>query len=363
MNRMSRAGLCLVLAATGCSNAPITGGDGGDVAAADARVDATDTGSPDLDSAMVDDTPADTIVPVADAPADDVPVPPADASTGSPAGTGPYTVTRTTPAVTGATVVVFDPAVPAGTRAPIVMFKHGFQLSTANYATMLAQIASHGYIVVSVDSGGGLIGGPTQVQERDAVITALGWAVSSAAPFAAHADAAHVAAMGHSRGGKIAVMVAAADPRVSALVGLDPVNACGPGQAYSADCPDVTMGAFAPVLSMPIGLMGETADAAGGFMPCAPAAQNYATIYRATSASTWVASWTIAGAAHMTFTDDGGGFAGAFCAAATGNVATIREEILTLAVAFLDRHLHGDTSRDPWLTGALVPTSVTLEHH
>jgi len=65
----------------------------------------------------------------------------------------------------------------------------------------------------------------------------------------------------------------------------------------------------------------------------------------------------------MTFTDDGGGLAGSFCAAATGDVVAIRSEIRTVAVAFLDRHLHGDTSRDPWLTGALVPSIVTLEHH
>ena len=370
MDRVSRTiALCFVVAAAGCSSGVHTDDGGGDLPdTANVRVDGgdvSDSGPAPMDSSMPDHTAvADTGNPADDVPAptDDVPTQP-DASTGSPAGMGPYTVTRSSPTVTGATVVVFDPAIPAGQRAPIVMFKHGFQLATSNYSTTLTQIASHGYIVIGVDSAGSILSGPTQAQERDGVINALNWAVGTSAPFAAHADTDHVAMMGHSRGGKIAVMVAAADARIDVLIGLDPVNGCGPGQAYSGDCPDVTTGAFAPALTLPVGLMGETADGSGGFMPCAPTAQNYATIYAALMASTPAVQWTIAGAAHMTFTDDGGGLAGSFCAAATGDVVAIRGEIRTLAVAFLDRHLHGDTSRDPWLTGALVPSIVTLEHH
>ena len=283
-------------------------------------------------------------------------------SAATPAGIGSHTVTSSMETVAGRSVVVFDPAMPAGERAPLVLFKHGFQLSTMDYETTLTQLASHGYVVVGVDTAVGIVGAPTQLEERDAMIAVLDWSAGASAPFADHVDAEHVAVMGHSRGGMVAVMVAAADARIDAMLGLDPVNACGPGMPYSASCPDVTTAGFAPSLDIPAGYMGETADGTGGFMPCAPLAQNYATIYDATTSASWSAEWTFAGAAHMTFTDDGGGVFGSLCASASGNEVLLRDEIRTLAVAFLDRHLRGDASRDAWLTGGSVPADVTLRH-
>lgn len=284
-----------------------------------------------------------------------------EAATSSPAGQGPYSVTQSTTKVSGWAVTVFDPQMPANARAPLVLFKHGFQLATADYATTLDQIASHGYVVVGVDTPPSLIGGPSQADERDGVIAALDWSLSSSAPFAAHLDGAHVASSGHSRGGKIAVMVAAKDARIGAVLGFDPVNGCGPNESYSATCPDVTSASFAPSLAIPVGYMGETADEQGG-MPCAPAAQNYATIYAASSKAPWAAEWTFAGAAHMTFTDDGGGLYGSFCAKASGNEATLRDEIRTVAVAFLERNLRGEASMDAWLTGSLAPKDAQVTH-
>jgi acetyl esterase/lipase len=283
------------------------------------------------------------------------------ATTPSPAGQGPYSVTQSTTTVSGWAVTVFDPQMPANARAPLVLFKHGFQLATADYATTLDRIASHGYVVVGVDTPASLVGGPSQVEERDGVIAALDWSLSSSAPFAAHLDGAHVASLGHSRGGKIAVMVAAKDARVGAMLGFDPVNGCGPNESYSATCPDVTTASFAPALAIPAGYMGETADAQGA-MACAPSAENYATLYAASAKAPWAAEWTFAGAAHMTFTDDGGGFYGSFCAKASGNEATLRDEIRTVAVAFLDRHLRGEASMDAWLTGSLAPKDAQVTH-
>lgn len=99
------------------------------------------------------------------------------------------------------------------------------------------------------------------------------------------------------------MMVAAKDTRITAVLGLDPVNGCGPNATYSSDCPDVTSTGFAASLSIPAGYMGETADAQG-FMACAPAAQNYATIYAASAKASWAAQWTFPDAAHMTCRSD-----------------------------------------------------------
>ena len=106
--------------------------------------------------------------------------------------------------------------------------------------------------------------------------------------------------------------------------------------------------------------MGETNNAMGGFMPCAPAAQNYTTIYAVLGSSPWAVSWTFTGADHMDFTDDGGGVTGGFCTDGPGDDATIRRDMRTLAVAFMRRHLRGEAAMDAWLLGASLPSDITL---
>lgn len=293
------------------------------------------------------------------APGDDAWVAPGD-DTGTSGATGPdqpgpYGVTQTTTMITGATLVSFVPAIPSGTQAPLVIFKHGFQLATSNYAMLLERIASHGFFVIGVNTTSGLIGGPTNIDERDAMIHAIDWALATA-PYASQVDAAHIAVMGHSRGGKDAVLAAAADARVTAALLLDPVNGCGPGMGFSASCPDASSAMQAGALAIPVGVMGETNDGSGGFMPCAPTAQNYDTIYDGLAMSPWAVEWTFADAVHMTFTDDGGGTFGSFCAMEPTNVAVIRDAIRTMSVAFARYHLRGEADMDAWLTGASVPS-------
>lgn len=275
-----------------------------------------------------------------------------------PGEAGPFDVNRSSHSIDGAMLAAFVPA--TDRPMPLVVFKHGFQLTTANYVVLLERLASHGFVVVGVDTGGGVFGGPTNADERDASIATLDWALAEA-PFVALVDAARVGVAGHSRGGKVAMMVAAADDRVGATLLLDPVNGCGPGAPYSAACPDVASGEIAGAVATALGVMGETNNASGGFMPCAPADQNYQTIYDAAGASSWAVAWTFTGADHMDFTDDGGGFAGSFCPDGPGDDEVIRQDVRRLAVAFFRRHLEGEDAMDAWLTGASVPAGITFE--
>lgn len=314
-----------------------------------------DDAGPIVDAGRVDDASAAIDAGVAN----DAHVPEMDSSaaSGSPAGPGPYAVDSSRSAIDGASAVAFVPRLPAGTRAPLVALKHGFQLATSNYAQLAERIASHGFVVVGVDTASGFFGGPTNADERDATVAAIDFALSDA-PFAALVDGDRVAVVGHSRGGKVAVMVAAADARVGAALLLDPVNRCGPGASYSASCPDVTSASLAGALAMPVGVMGETNNASGGFMPCAPADQNYQTIYDALSSSPWAVEWTFTGADHMDFTDDGGGSVGGFCPDGPGDDAQIREAVRTMSVAFVRLHLRGETSMAEWLTGASLQSGI-----
>ncbi|MEO7094625.1 MAG: alpha/beta hydrolase [Polyangiales bacterium] len=352
--------VALLTAVSGCASDPVAGADdpGADSSPTRDAITSADTRDPgDARAEGGDD--ASVASDASDAkPAVDASVG-GDAAGGSdPSLVGPYAVTKSSATVGKATLVSFVPALPTGTRAPLVILKHGFQLATANYAVLAERVASHGFIVVGVDTAGGLFGGPTNVDERDASTAAIDWALATA-PFAATVDGEHVAVMGHSRGGKVAVMVAVADARIDAALLLDPVDGCGPGASYSATCPNVASAAFAGALKMPVGVMGETNNATGGFMPCAPAAQNYTTIYDGLKAASWAVEWTFTGADHMDFTDDGGGTTGGFCTDGPGDDATIRLDVHTLAVAFLRRHLRGEAAMDVWLVGASLPAGIT----
>ncbi|MCC7539437.1 MAG: alpha/beta hydrolase fold domain-containing protein [Deltaproteobacteria bacterium] len=321
-----------------------------------------------LDGSAAQDAAADDAADVADTtpPADGgslpdaTPPPDADASSGSrpPNEDGAFVVARDGGTLPDATAVAFVPGLAGGTRAPLVVLKHGFQLATSSYAVLAERIASHGFVVVGVDTAGGLLGGPTNADERDATVSVISWALADA-PFAASVDGSRIAVVGHSRGGKVATWVAASDARVSAALLLDPVNGCGPGAGFTADCPDATSPAIAGALAVPVGVMGETQNGSGGFMPCAPLDQNYQTFYAAASAAPWAVEWTFTGADHMDFTDDGGGLVGSFCPDGPDDDARVRAGIRTLAVAFLRRHLSGEVEMDAWLTGASLPPGVT----
>lgn len=276
----------------------------------------------------------------------------------SPHNGPPFDVVEGSETVGDATVITFVPQLPAATKAPLVVVKHGFLLATSNYQALCNTLAADGFVVIGVDTAPVLFLGPTNVDERDQTTAAIDWVLGTA-PFASRIADQPIAIIGHSRGGKVAVMAAAADSRIDAALLLDPVNGCGPGQGYSSTCPDITGATLAGALAIPVGVMGETNNAAGGLMPCAPTDQNYTTVFGALTKATWAVQWTFTGADHMDFTDDGGGSIGGQCPDGPGDDTTIRANVHTLALAFARRHLRNDTTSDATLTGASLPSGIT----
>lgn len=270
----------------------------------------------------------------------------------------PYEVVEGSETVGDATVITFVPQLPTGTKAPLVVVKHGFLLATSNYQVLCKTLAADGFVVIGVDTAPVLFLGPTNVDERDQTTAAIDWALGTA-PFASRIAAQPIAIIGHSRGGKVAVMAAAVDTRIDAALLLDPVNGCGPGQGYSTSCPDITSSTLSGALAIPVGVMGETNNASGGLMPCAPTDQNYTTVFSALTNATWAVQWTFTGADHMDFTDDGGGSIGGQCPDGPGDDTQIRANVHTLALAFARRHLRNDTTSDAILTGASLPSGIT----
>lgn len=228
---------------------------------------------------------------------------------------------------------------------PVVIVAHGFQLPASQYTSYVKRLASHGYVAVNADFQAGLWS-PDHVAYAKQILAGVDW-VAAQPGLAGIADPDNVGLTGHSLGGKISVLGAVMDPRVRASITLDPVDAsvmCDPQK-----CPDVSM--MLPI-DVPLGFLGETLDGMGGFMPCAPAADNFLTFYQAAAAPALAV--TVLGANHMSFLDDVAscGVTCSFCQPASLDNATVNALSKAFVVAFYGRHLKGIAGYDTYLTGA-----------
>ncbi len=368
---MLRAACTLVLLTVACgpvSSMPTDSGmsptDGGAMSRPDAGPTETDAGALPVDGGP-GETDAGVVVDAGSNVVNDGGVvfdagQPVDAGSfgGNDAGPdqpGPYSVTTVDATVTrGSRKTPVTAHVPAGAvSAPVVVFLPGFQLTTSMYLATVNQLASHGFVVVRADPSASIfsVSHPDMMADARAVID---WALNASGPLAGKVDSSRVGMMGHSLGGKLSIMAAAADPRVKAVFGIDPVN---------GGSPDVVPDQVTP-LTIPLGFAGETVDASGGFggMSCAPAAQNYTTFYDAATGASWSAEWTFADINHMDFVDNCSGLGCGVCNSASGDKAKARLNARTLEVAFFRRHLRGEVALDAYLVGAQVPTGLVTRH-
>ena len=264
---------------------------------------------------------------------------------------GPYTfdeVDASTTSPSGNMVPIhaaFPTGGPTAGPYPVIVVAHGFQLPASQYTSYVQRLASHGFVALTADYPASFIGVNNGENAQD-LIAALDWA-ASASELGGAADASTAGMTGHSMGGKLALLAATMDDRVQAAITLDPVD--GAMSCSPQDCPDVSN--LMP-LDIPTGFLGETLDAMGGFMACAPAADNYTTFYAGTTAPSL--SVTVLGANHMSFLDDVAscGFTCSFCNAATLDNATVNALSRAFVVAFYRRYLRGETAYDAFLTGA-----------
>ncbi|MFT5356765.1 MAG: pimeloyl-ACP methyl ester carboxylesterase [Polyangiales bacterium] len=341
------------LSGLGCSESTLVDDDGGvlsdvlvsDTGEGDADGGEQDSGASDSGAADAgaDTGPAQDTGPAPDVGLDVPTIPGPDA----PNLPGPFAVTTQT-SMAGDTPI--NVCIPGGVRAPLVIFAPGFMVASRFYEPTCQRLASHGFIVIRADPPSGFRTSHNAM--RDSLVGVLDWALSES-PFIAQIDPGRILVSGHSLGGKLATMVAAQDPRVTALFAIDPVDG---GFGAPDVVPSLAMG-----LTIPVGFAGETTNGSGGFMPCAPAAENFQQFYAATTSAPWAAQWDFIGADHMDFVAAPAGcrFCG-LCPAGSADPAIVIESMHTLFVAFARRHLGDDITMDPWLTGAQLPTGVAV---
>jgi dienelactone hydrolase len=243
------------------------------------------------------------------------------------------------------------PADESGAPWPVIVFGHGFQISPSAYEAYYQRLASHGFMVVAPDYPDPLMGPVNYFHDGQNLAGGLDWALTEDT-LKTHVDISKAGVMGHSRGGKAAVLAALADPRFKAIYGVDPVDSPPPPSVTcdpQTECPSAYP--LISKLSLPTLFVGETLDGDGAFA-CAPSAGNFAVFHA--NAKPPSLQVTVNGASHVSFVDDltACGVTCELCQPATADHAAVIELSTAYAVAFFGRHLRGEKGYDSWLTGA-----------
>lgn len=155
--------------------------------------------------------------------------------------TGPYTLGAYKITATQAKAYNFGGATvyyPTGAKATgqtfgVVAMMPGFLAFQAVYENLVKQIASHGFVVVNLDSVGRADQPDARaVQMADGLKRVVELAKAGSVPYASVADVSRRAVVGNSMGGGAVLSAAVADPTLKAAVALQPWHTT---KAFSAD--------------------------------------------------------------------------------------------------------------------------------
>jgi predicted dienelactone hydrolase len=239
----------------------------------------------------------------------------------------------------------------------VVVFAPGFQIPPDQYLNYAQALAGFGYVAIIAGYPQNLFA-PNHVAAAEDLSAALDWAMASTtdstSPLFGLVSTTAAGVSGHSLGGKLAILAAAADSRFQASITLDAVD--GSMDCSAQQCPNAI---DALPLPIPTGFLGETLDSSGGIlgMSCAPADENYDTLYqKASSPSLEV---TVLGASHMSFVSDPAtcGLVCSVCQAPTAPQAQVLSLAQAYLVAFYERYLRGNTGYDTYLDGAAAQSA------
>ncbi len=342
----------LAMALAACSGATDTTATPGDDASIADTTPAGDDGStpPPTDTGVVTDT--GSLAETAPPPSTDYTV------------VGAHVVAKKDVTVSSNSVhCLFPSDAPPAAGFPGVAFAHGFQLATTDYDQILSHVASWGYVVCSTNYPGTIL----STDHRDVataltnVRTAMAAGTITGVP---KVDGAHIAAAGHSLGGKGTVMAMLADPVFVAAVTFDPVDG-NPGNPLGGS-PDAAHPKLNPTetakLTKPMGYFGATQSHCGS-TACAPTGLDAAAFFAGTPATTPKYLWTVWDFGHMQFLDNPNcGFTCSACAAGKSALDPRKVAIKSTAVAFLERYVRGDASAQSYLDGAKRDANVTAKN-
>lgn len=241
-------------------------------------------------------------------------------------------------------VVVYTPS--GKGPFPVVILSSGLQQPAAGYAPYAKRLASWGIAAILRDDPGvGTQSTSLQADVEGEVTTWLPTADGNAY------DTSKVGLAGHSRGGQVSLLAAENGllGKTKGLFLLDPVD-----NSSASVKPKIAS------LGVPLAMIGETTDSSGGLggMDCAPAADNYASMY--TLAASPALSITAAGADHVMFEDPANCSFCGFCTKGTADAAKVLALSERLMTSFFAKVLLGDKSVDATLNTAADVKAGTI---
>ncbi|MGZ3451023.1 MAG: alpha/beta hydrolase [Polyangiales bacterium] len=281
-----------------------------------------------------------------------------------PSAKGPFdVVVSETKVGTNNAHLIAPKGAPPPSGWPAVVFAHGFQLATNNYDDILKHVASHGFVVLSVDYPGSLFSIDHR-DVRDAIVNGRAALVANMVTGAPKVDPTKTASMGHSLGGKGAVWATIAEKAFTAGLALDPVDGNPSPGGMASDKTPVLAPTETAKLTQPIGYFGATQSHCAKPGPfsqaCAPEALDAAHFFAGTPGTKYL--WTVFDFGHMQFLDNAMcGFTCDSCVAGKSDPAPRKTAIKAVSVSFLRRHVLGEADYQKWLDGSELDKDVTAK--
>jgi len=252
----------------------------------------------------------------------------------------------------------------AGTYA-VVIFQHGFLMSSGWYSTLLSHLASHGFVVAAPQmyAADGLpLGKPTAAEEAVTalevhtwVTTQLGTLLGQTVPYAQRLGYA-----GHSRGGKVQWLVLSGNPTLAqAVAGVDPVDGTGGPLGGEERVVDGPFDFPFPTYVLGTGLGPQSS---GFNSACAPEGDNSVQFYGASAAPAWHVIATEYGHNDVLDADASCGMTCSVCTAGP-TPALFLQLVSGHLTAFFRGALQQDAAAFPILSDlAAAPVEITVEN-
>ncbi|MBK06061.1 MAG: hypothetical protein CL920_36040 [Deltaproteobacteria bacterium] len=236
---------------------------------------------------------------------------------------------------------------------PVIIFSNGFLLKAERYKTYAERLAKWGYVVVRWDTNQESAFSALAHNVLGKMLVAIvDWLDAenkkAGSALAGKLDMSKLMVAGHSRGGKISALAAQSDARIKAIFGIDPVDSAPPGQTNTHSAIKNMNKTSAPFATVGAG------KSAGGFQPCAPAADNYEKFFNAATTKAWEIFLPEAG--HMQFLDSQSGcFSCLACSSGSLQDKEVREITQVALIAWAESTLRG-ADISTYISGSWIQT-------